>query len=321
MIIILYILSSKLHSPIIATMFGMAISETIGGIGRLLSFQFLHVSNPNSGEFENVQCFIQRFCLVYSDLATPLLLLFLCYSIHDLMIKNSKKLEENMKAFILIGLLCPFIIASLLIGITYTNDYAEPTMNEAYIYVTRSQCFLERKFLIEIIFHGFCLVINVLIIVLEVKVIMFINENGETESNRTGLKNKLLNYLIVSLPTFVFNVTEKVFYMLAKDNIQNKGSEIIMRLYFIFVRLQGTFSSLRGVLVLVIFINNNKVQTRLKELIDKLFSNIDNINLLQLPTKEEEEAENSKKKIKEENTEENDNNDEEQIQEYDDDDD
>ena len=321
MIIILYVLSSKLHSPIIATMFGMAISESIGGIGRLLSFQFFRQENPNLSKYENIQCFIQRFCLVYSDLTTPLLLLFLCYSIHDLMIKNSKKLEENMKAFILLGLLCPFAITSLLIGITYTEDYSELNIDSKLVYVARSQCFLERKFLMEIIFYGICLVINVLIIVLEIKVIMFINENGETESNRTGLKNKLLNYPIVSLLTFVFNITERVFYILSKDNIQHKQSEIVMRLYFIFVRLQGTFASLRGVLVLVIFINNNKVQTRLKELIDKLFSNIDNINLLQLPTKEEEEAENSKKKIKEENVDENDNNDEEQIQEYDDDDD
>lgn len=286
--IIVYLKNPKIHVAITGMAFGMSISEVINSLGHFLSYQFYGSLNSSDNKHENFICGFQRFCIIYSDLATTLLLLLLCYSIYDLIINNSKKLDNKIRRLLVIGLIPPIIVTALLVGFSYegTNQTIE---NEASkIIITKYQCYLERSLTITIIMYVIMFGLNTGIAYLVTKVIKFINVSSDEGVNKVSTKNKLFNYSVLGLLTLIFNLLENVYYSIFKNIIGDHRNEIIVRLYFILSKMRGTFLSLRGIIVFIIFITNKRVSTRIKEFFGRMCVNLNNTTILQVPNKDGE---------------------------------
>ena len=281
--IIVYLKNPKLHASITGMAFGMSISEIINSLGHFLSYQFYGSLNPSDNKYENFICGFQRFCIIYSDLATTLLLLLLCYSIYDLIINNTKKLDNKIRKLLIIGLVPPIIVTALLVSFSYRGENQTITNEESKIIITRYQCYLERSFTITIIMYIILFGLNAVIVYLIIKVIKFINVHSDGGINRAGTKNKLFNFSVLGLLTLIFNLLENVYHSIFKNIIGDYRNEIIVRFYFILSKMRGTFLSLRGIIVFVIFITNKRVLTRIQEFFGQICINLNNSKILQVP--------------------------------------
>ena len=130
--------------------------------------------------------------------------------------------------------------------------------------------------------------LNTGIAYLVTKVIKFINVSSDEGVNKVSTKNKLFNYSVLGLLTLIFNLLENVYYSIFKNIIGDHRNEIIVRLYFILSKMRGTFLSLRGIIVFIIFITNKRVSTRIKEFFGRMCVNLNNTTILQVPNKDGE---------------------------------
>ena len=106
--ILLYSTTKSLQTFHLSMMFGIAISEVVNGIGHIMSFIFIGVTQENIKDVDiGFPCNLQRFLLIFPDLSTMLFLVFLSYGIYDLIINNSKELENKI-TFIIKNRTIPF---------------------------------------------------------------------------------------------------------------------------------------------------------------------------------------------------------------------
>lgn len=94
------------------------------------------------------------------------------------------------------------------------------------------------------------------------------------KNNSTKLEKKTTNILIIG------------FIAIFIDR-----NELAVRTYFILIHIQDTFFSLRGLILFIIFVNNNKVKRILRDILEKVFGKIDKIKILEIIKEHEDEYE------------------------------
>lgn len=106
-----------------------------------------------------------------------------------------------------------------------------------------------------------------------------------------AIKNKLYSYPIAGSLCFVLMVISQIDEISFGGLIFVERKELAVRTYFMLIRLQDTFFSLRGMILFIIFLNNNKVKRIVKDLLVKVFGKIDKIELFQIIKEHEDEYE------------------------------
>lgn len=317
--VLIYLTSNSLHKFTLTMMFGIACSEIINGIGHVLSFNFIGVNKDNIKQIDSsVICGIQRFCLIYPDLCTMLFLVFLSYSIYNTIKNNSHELENNISRYTLIGFLVPLVITTIIVTIVLFLDQEEfdpikLTESGEKIYRYKYQCYVDRSPLISNTLYIVTFGLNGVMLYFIFAVIAFMKKEMSNKPKMINIKNKLYNYPIAGSLCFVFVLLYRLHELFFYKQIYEQKGEFVLRIYFLLIRLHGTFLSLRGVILFIIFLGNNRVQYRIREIMEKVFTNIDNITILQLPKVDDsidtyeikEENEEDEKDDDEENQEEN----------------
>lgn len=288
--ILLYSTTKSLQTFHLSMMFGIAISEVVNGIGHIMSFIFIGVTQ---GDIKDVDigfpCNLQRFLLIFPDLSTMLFLVFLSYGIYDLIINNSKELENKIKLFVLLGVLIPLGITIVISIILYCMNQESFDIKDGYkVMMLKRQCWTERSSTISIILYVVYFVLNGIVLFFIIKVILFMKKEMSNSPKMIGIKNKLYDYPIVGSLCFVFVVFYRAHEICFPGAIFIQRHELALRLYCLLVRLHGTFLSLRGVLLFIIFISEKKVILRVREIIEKVFNtNLENISFLQIGKRED----------------------------------
>ena len=291
--VVIYLTSKSLHKFTLTMMFGIASSEIVNGIGHVLSFNFIGVNKDNIKQIDSsVICGIQRFCLIYPDLCTMLFLVFLSYSIYDLIKNNSKELENKISLYTLIGFLVPLVITAIIVTIVLflqQEDFDPKTLTKdgQMIYKYKYQCYVDRSSVISNTLYIVTFGLNGVMLYYIFSVIAFMKKEVANKPKMINIKNKLYNYPIAGSLCFVFVLLYRLHELFFHEKIYKDKSEFALRIYFLLIRLHGTFLSLRGVILFIIFLGNNKVQCRIREIMEKVFTNIDNITILQLPKVDE----------------------------------
>lgn len=289
--ILLYSTTKSIQTFHLSMMFGIAISELVNGIGHIMSFILMGATQNNIKDIDSgFACNLQRFLLIYPDLSTSLFLVFFSYGIYDLIINNSKELEKKIKLFVLLGLLIPLGITIVISSILYSMTQESFFNKEYKVIMIKRQCWTERSKAISIILYILYFVLNGVVFFFIIKVILFMKKEISNSSKMISIKNKLYNYPIVISLCFVSAFLYRAHQICFPTSTFIERNELALRLYCIVFRLHGTFLSLRGVLMFIVFITEKRVILRVREIIEKVFNkSLENISFFQ--TRENEDFE------------------------------
>ena len=265
-------------------MFGIAVSEMINGIGYILSFCLLGVTKDTIETIDNsIVCNMQRFFTIYPDLSTSLFLIFFAYSTYDLIQNNSNKLEKKTKNIIIIGFTAPLIITIfflfILIYILKAPSPVEDT--EIQLIALKRMCWAERSIVITYILSSLTFGINFIMLFYLFRVIHFMETEMPNNPKMIAIKNKLYSYPIAGSLCFVLMVLSQIDETAFYKAIFIDRNEVAVR----------TFFSLRGLILFIIFLNNNKVKKIVRDILEKVFGKIDKIELLEIIKEHEDEYE------------------------------
>ena len=282
--IILYLSKKTLHTFKLGMMFGIAVSEMINGIGYILSFCLLGVTKDTIETIDNsIVCNMQRFFTIYPDLSTSLFLIFFAYSTYDLIQNNSNKLEKKTKNIIIIGFTVPLIITIFFLFIfIYILKAPSPVEDtEIQLIALKRMCWAERSIVITYILYSLTFGMNFIMLFYLFRVIHFMETEMPNNPKMIAIKNKLYSYPIAGSLCFVLMVLSQIDETAFYKAIFIDRNEVAVR----------TFFSLRGLILFIIFLNNNKVKKIVRDILEKVFGKIDKIELLEIIKEHEDEYE------------------------------
>lgn len=298
-IIVFFIIIKQIRSLIHSLIFCIAISETINSIAHLLSIVAYRTEDSNLLTQYNYVCYIQTTLIHLTDTSTMVFLCIICYCIVSLIIYNNKKLFLKKQLFYLLGTIIPVCFSGIILTLFYTfvsNKILGNTSIKQDLYL--SWCWLKVKkvmnnnkephepsclsedypVIITLVVYWLMIAFIVFSIV---KVIIFIKKK-QNISGGTALYIKiqnvisqLYNYPLVGCLCWLFTTLTVVFpfYSKEKSVTEERGNYGLgERIQFLFLSMNGIFTSLRGFFIFIIFISGEKVYKIVSEKFDKMAS-------------------------------------------------
>ena len=113
------------------------------------------------------------------------------------------------------------------------------------------------------------------------RVIHFMETEMPNNPKMIAIKNKLYSYPIAGSLCFVLMVLSQIDETAFYKAIFIDRNKVAVR----------TFFSLRGLILFIIFLNNNKVKKIVRDILEKVFGKIDKIELLEIIKEHEDEYE------------------------------
>ena len=324
-IICFFICVKQIRSLIHSLIFCIAISETINSIAHLFSINgYTHQDTA----FGDGLCITQTTLILLTDTSTMIFLCIICYCIVSLIIYNNKKLFMKKKIFYLLGTIIPAIFSGIILSLFYIFVINKEYKNENEQYTIHqdlylSWCWLKVKSKIRGSFkekNPFCLKYDfpviitlvvywlmILFIVYSiVKVILFIKKKQKISGGTAlyikiqNVISQLYNYPLVGCLCWLFTTLTVLFpfYSQEKSVREIRGNYIFKdRISFLFLSMNGIFSSLRGFFIFIIFISGEKVYKIVSEKFDKMASNFKNNNALNVNPVDNSDSNNLEKTI------------------------
>lgn len=323
-IICFFICVKQIRSLIHSLIFCIAISETINSIAHLFS---INGYRNQDKEFGDTLCVIQTTLILLTDTSTMIFLCIICYCIVSLIIYNNKKLFMKKKIFYLLGTIIPAIFSGIILSLFYAfvnnKEYEEYDKYSIRQDLYLSWCWLKVKSTLKdstkegdpfCLKYDFPVIITlvvywlmiIFIIYSIVKVILFIKKKQKISGGTAlyikiqNVISQLYNYPLVGCLCWLFTTLTILFPFYSKETTVRdiRGNYVFKdRISFLFLSMNGIFSSLKGFFIFIIFISGEKVYKIVSEKFDKMASNFKNNSALNVNPVDNSDSNNLEKTV------------------------